>query len=139
MSAKKKTDYDKQLDGLEFLPDGAPPTTTPNDGAPDVEDAGTLARANQDAAKAAIRKLESDPKHSMIRPVPVEMTQPRMLTPEEAARELPKRHVYRVVVGGEVARGASKYVLRPGKVISENEYDIRALQAMGMRLEELTD
>lgn len=133
-------DYNAQLEGLEFLDEADTSTEPSSDSATESKppaDLIEIARANQAAAKAAIRRLEADPKHVEIRPVPPEVIRPRFLTPEEAADQLPKRHVWRVTVGGEIARGGSRFLLRPGKIVTENEYDIPGLRAQGIQFEEV--
>lgn len=51
--------------------------------------------------------------------------------------KLPQRKQYRVTEDREVPRGASSFILRKGKIVTELGYDLDALRAAGVKLEEV--
>lgn len=79
-------------------------------------------RANQEAARAAIAAMKrQDP--SVTREPNKPVLEP--LSAKEAEAIRPALYVVRRPI--EVARNGRMYTLKPGKVVSANEYDIKAL------------
>ncbi len=57
----------------------------------------------------------------------------------ESARSVVAPKKYRVLVGGHLTIRGERHPLRAGKVISDNEYDVRAVRNQGFKLELVTD
>lgn len=87
-------------------------------------------RKNQEAARRVVDQMKYvDP--ASFRSKKVEL--PKM-TPEEEAKK--RARVFFVVEDRKIAKGAASYILRAGKRITENDYDIADLRRQGVRLQE---
>lgn len=90
-------------------------------------------RLNQQAAVKMIESLKHmdiDRAFPMKRPV---------LTPITAAEEAKiKPEIFRVLEDRKVAANGGTFVMRTGKIISSNQYDVPALVHQGVKLEKLS-
>lgn len=89
-------------------------------------------RANQEAAKRSAEKMNLIPMSAYTFPKP-ELPE---MSAAEAAKLAPR--VYVVLEDRRIVKGAASYLLRAGKHLSQNEYDIEGLRRQGVQLEEVT-
>lgn len=132
-------DISAQVDALDFLDEGMEDEENEETSAAggDSRTPEEIGRANQAAAMEAIKRMEGDPRAAQTRPLPESMTKPTPISDEDAAKLREKRKVYRVVTGGTIAAGASRFTMNPGKIVTNNEYDIEGLKTQGIVFEEI--
>lgn len=88
------------------------------------------AKANAAAAREAIARHNAG---VPFRPVVLPTSAP--VSEEHSKANAPR--VFRVVGDYILAKGAAKYVLKSGKLVTDRGYDIEGLRAQGVQLEEL--
>jgi len=120
----------EELDGVVFVDDKGDPRELNAQVEETKERTVASDSANQEAAKKVVERLRYEV--PQIKKVTVDVPK---ATDEEQQKAKPT--VYRVISSpGPLARGASTFELKRGKLITNRDYDIEGLIAQGVQLEE---